>query len=188
MYLTICLYSLSYIWENGVSYYIKELCNLSLQIQGPFIWEGGTLIIRHGRKAPRWWPLCDCQSNLVPIVWCNQIWLTPSFFRKICLCLSHLVPEIHGHKVGLILHHFFPFCINFHLNFRSNWPPFSLVLDLIDPSFYKTLDLIGSIFLSCAEPHYRKFGEVPPHPRPFTHNLMHAHLTIGNHSQCIANF
>ncbi len=25
---------------------------------------------------------CDCQSNLVPIVWCNQIQLTPSFCRK----------------------------------------------------------------------------------------------------------
>ncbi len=25
---------------------------------------------------------CDCRSNLVPIVWCNQIRLTPSFCRK----------------------------------------------------------------------------------------------------------
>ncbi len=41
---------------------------------------------------------CDCQSNLVPIVWCK--------------------------------------------------------VDLIDPSFLQTLDLIGSIFLSCSEPPY----------------------------------
>ncbi len=39
------------------------------------------------------------------------------------------------------------------------------------------LDPIGSIFLSCAEPPYRKFAEVfPPHPRPLTYSLMHAHL------------
>ncbi len=25
---------------------------------------------------------CDCQSDLVPIVWCNQIRFTPSFCRK----------------------------------------------------------------------------------------------------------
>ncbi len=34
--MNICLYSLSYMRENGVSYFIKELCNLSLEIQGPF--------------------------------------------------------------------------------------------------------------------------------------------------------
>ncbi len=34
---------------------------------------------------------CDCQSDLVPLS-----------ADKISLCLSHLVPEIHGHKIGLI--------------------------------------------------------------------------------------
>ncbi len=24
---------------------------------------------------------CDCQSDLIPIVWCNQVRLTPSFCR-----------------------------------------------------------------------------------------------------------
>ncbi len=38
--------------ENGVSYCIKELCNLSLEIQRPFMGEGGTPIPRHGRKVP----------------------------------------------------------------------------------------------------------------------------------------
>ncbi len=27
-----------------------------LKIEGPFMWEGGTPILRHGRKVPRWWP------------------------------------------------------------------------------------------------------------------------------------
>ncbi len=39
--------------RNGVSYCIKQLCNLSLEIQGPFMCEGGTPILRHGRKVPR---------------------------------------------------------------------------------------------------------------------------------------
>ncbi len=39
--------------KNGVNYCIKELCNLSLEIQGPFMREGGTPILRHGRKFPR---------------------------------------------------------------------------------------------------------------------------------------
>ncbi len=43
----------------------------------------------------------DCQSDLVPIVWCNQIRLTLSS-EKISLCLSHLVSDIHGLKVGLL--------------------------------------------------------------------------------------
>ncbi len=45
---------------------------------------------------------CDCRSDLVPIVWYNQIRWPPLSVEKISLCLSHLVPEIHGHKVGLI--------------------------------------------------------------------------------------
>ncbi len=109
----------------------------------------------------------------------------PLSTEKNQLCVSHLVPKIHGHKVGLIqtsfkdFASFFPFCINFHLTFRSNWPPFSLVLDLIDPSFYKNLDLIGSIFFYHM-PNLPTENLVnhppPPHPRPFTHSLMHAHL------------
>ncbi len=39
--------------RNGVSYCIKELCNLSLEIQGPFMGEGGNLVLRHGRKILR---------------------------------------------------------------------------------------------------------------------------------------
>ncbi len=39
--------------RNGLSYCIKELCNLSLEIQGHFMGEGGILIPRHGRKVPQ---------------------------------------------------------------------------------------------------------------------------------------
>ncbi len=74
------------------------------------------------------------------------------------------------------MHQFFPFCINFSLNFRSNWTTFSLVLYLIDPSFLQNFRSDWVHFLTHAKPPYWQFDEVPPHPRPFTHSLMHAHL------------
>ncbi len=40
----------------------------------------------------------------------------------------------------------------------------SLVLDLFDPYFYKTLDPIGSNFLLRAERSYQRFGEVSSVP------------------------
>ncbi len=63
---------------------------------------GGGYSHTHGRKVPRWWtpflqlsiwfgPYCMVQ----PI---DRLFLQ----KKISLCLSHLVPEIRGHKVGLI--------------------------------------------------------------------------------------
>ncbi len=74
---------------------------------------------------------CDFQSDWVPILYLNTIRLTPSFSRKkICLSLSHLVPEILGPTVGLMFHHnvlfnrFKAFCINCHL-----------IFDPIDPLF-----------------------------------------------------
>ncbi len=83
----------------------KELCNLSLEIQEPFIGEGVLLYLGMVGKFcgddPRF---CDCQSDLVPIVWCNLIRLTLFFCRKnqFVSISPHLVPEIRGHKVGLI--------------------------------------------------------------------------------------
>ncbi len=98
--MNICLYSLSYISENRVSYYIKELCNLSLEIQGPFMGEGvlpylGMVGRFHGDDPH----FCDCTTDLVPIVWTD---FPPLSAEIISLCLSHLVPKIRGHKVGLI--------------------------------------------------------------------------------------
>ncbi len=95
----------------------------------------------------------DFQSNWVPILYPNTIQLTPSFCRKIGLSLSHLVPEILGPKFGLIFHQnvsvnrFEAFCINFLLDFQSNWP-FSLILDLFDPSFSQNLrsDWVQNVF------------------------------------------
>ncbi len=55
------------------------------------------MVGRFGGDDPRF---CDCLSDFVPILWCNQIRLIPP--EKISLCLSHLVPEIRGYKVGLI--------------------------------------------------------------------------------------
>ncbi len=66
---------------------------------------------------------------------------SPFSAEKISLSLSHLVPEILWPKVGLIFHQnvlvnrFDAFCINF----QSNWPPFSLLLDLFDLSFSQNL-------------------------------------------------
>ncbi len=48
---------------------MTELCNLSLEIQGPCMGEGDTPILRHGRKVHVEDPhFCDFRSNLFPIV------------------------------------------------------------------------------------------------------------------------
>ncbi len=53
--------------------------------------EGGTPILMHGRKVPQWWHhFCNCWSDLVPIVWRNQIQLTPSFCRKKSVWVYHI--------------------------------------------------------------------------------------------------
>ncbi len=180
MCINICLYSLSYIWENGVSYCIKELCNLSLEIQRPFMEERCTPILRNGRKVPQWWTPVFVIVNLI---WSLLYSATrsdrpPLSTEKISLCLSLLVPEICGHKVVKILHHLFPFCINFHLNFWSNWPPFSLLLDLIDPSFLQNFRSEWvHFFYHVPNLPTENMVKYPPHPRPFTHSLMHAHLS-----------
>ncbi len=41
------------------------------------------------------------------------------------------------------------FCINVLLDFRSKWPPFSLILDLFDPSFLQNRDLLLQICRVC---------------------------------------
>ncbi len=82
-------------------------------------------------------------------------WL-PLSAEKISLSLSHLVPEILGRKFGkmfyqnVLFNRFYAFCINFHLDFLSNWSPFSLILDLFDPSFSQNLrsDCV-QLFFTC---------------------------------------
>ncbi len=67
----------------------------------------------------------------------------PLFLQKTNgLSLSHLVPEIFGPTIGLILNQnvlFNCFYINFLFDYWSNWSPFSLIFDLFDPSFLQNL-------------------------------------------------
>ncbi len=54
-----------------------------LEIQGPFMGRGVLpylgMVVRFRSDDPCF---CDCQSDLVPIVWCSQIPLNYSFFWK----------------------------------------------------------------------------------------------------------
>ncbi len=83
--------------------------------------------------------------------------------KKNGLSLSHFVPEIFGPKVGLNFHQnvlynsFYAFCI-FFINFQSNWPLFSFILDLFDPSILQNL---RSDFLSCTPTKY--LSDLMPH-------------------------
>ncbi len=68
---------------------IKELCNLSLEIQGPFMGEGALPYVGNvGRFRGDDPHFCDCRSNLVLIVWCNQI--DPLFLQKKSVCVYHI--------------------------------------------------------------------------------------------------
>ncbi len=108
----------------------------------------------------------DFQSDWVPILYLNTIRLTPSFCRKICLSLSHLVPN-----VGLFFHQnvlfnrFKAFCVNFLFDFQSNWLPFSLILNLFDPSFSQNLrsDWVQFFFrmLNLATENLKKYHPLP---------------------------
>ncbi len=101
----------------------------------------GIPILRHCMEVPLWWPrllrfLIQLDHNLIdPLI----------LQKKIGLSLSLLVPEILGLKDGLFFHQnvlfnrFQAFCMNFFLDFRSNWPPFSFILNLFNPSFLQNL-------------------------------------------------
>ncbi len=97
-------------------------------------------------------------------------WL-PLSAEKISLSPSHLVPEIIGPKVDLIFHQnvlvnrFEAFCINFLLDFRSKWPPFSLILNLFDPSFSQNLwsDWV-QLFFVCWTQVLKIWWSTPPPP------------------------
>ncbi len=126
-------------WGRGILPYLSMVGRLHGD-EPPFLW----LSIRFG-------PYCMVQLD--PI--------NPLFLQKKSVCvLSHLVPEIRGHKVLRILHQLFSFCIN--------WPPFSLDLDLIDPSFLQKFrsDWVHFFFVCCT--YLPKIWWSTPHPRPFT--------------------
>ncbi len=95
----------------------------------------------------------------------------PFSAEKIGLSLSHLVPEILGPKIGGIfskmyyltdLKHF----VSISLHFRSNWPPFPLILNFLTPHFYKSLDPIGSIFVHVLYLGTENFMKYPPKTTP----------------------
>ncbi len=70
----------------------------------------------------------------------------------------------------------------FSLHFRFNWPPFPLILKILTPHFYNSLDPIGSIIFSCAVPGYWKFDEVhPPQGMTFS-DVQVAQVTQDNHT------
>ncbi len=52
--------------------------------------HGGGVLPYFGRFCSDDPHFYDCQSDFVPIVWCNQIRLTPSFCRKKSVCVYHI--------------------------------------------------------------------------------------------------
>ncbi len=104
----------------------------------PTIWWGGGLLYLGmvGRFRGDDSRFGDFQSDWVLILYLTTIRLTPSFCRKKSVYLSYLVSYILG---PVMFNRFEAFCINFLLDFRSNWPPFSLVWNLFDPWFSHNL-------------------------------------------------
>ncbi len=113
---------------------------------------------------PRVWPIGPgCPFNGPPRTY------KPSLSaERFGLSLSRLVPEILGPTIAVIFYQNVLFNRFTYKHFISifTWISirltfFSLVLDLLTPHFYKTLDPVGYIFYHSP---YRKFSEVPPHP------------------------
>ncbi len=128
---------------GGVEIYMKHYS--SSQDEVTYEPWGGmrTPILEDGGEFPLYWPPFLTFSDPIGSFFMpDSILLTLSFCRKIC-CLSHLVPEIIWHKVGLFFHKnlsvdtFEAICTTFLLDFWSCWPPFSLLLDIFDSSFKK---------------------------------------------------
>ncbi len=91
-----------YLREWGLAIVSKNYA-ISLEIQGPFMGEGYSYTLA-------WWGGSTVMTPvfvIVDLIWTllygatNSDWL-PLSAKKNSLCLSHLVPEIGGHKVVLI--------------------------------------------------------------------------------------
>ncbi len=117
---------------------------------------GGTPILEGGRELPRDWPLLFCifRSHRVPFY--DQLNLIDPFFCRFFFNLSiTFSSEIILPKVGQMFYQnlIWPFWSIWHhcsLWFLILLTPFSLFLDLFDPSFYQTLDPNGTILSSRA--------------------------------------
>ncbi len=105
-------------------------------------------------------------SQFYTATWPN--W-SPLCAEKINLFLSHLVPEIQGSKVGLTVHQnvlfnrFFAFCINFLIDFRSNWPIFFIDFKSVWPLIFTKPEIrLGSIFVRMLNPATKNLVKYSP--------------------------
>ncbi len=134
----------------------------------------------------RWWgtstlltpnfDIYQSKCKYKPLLCPTHSYWPPLSAEKICLSLSHLIPEIIWPKVGLFFHKSLSFdtfeaiCTTFLLDFRSCWPLFSLLLDIFDSSFFS---------LNARPPQHWKFGEVFPPPPAYemiTYNCLFSYL------------
>ncbi len=131
--------------------------------------RGGTPILEDGGERPLYWPPfwhfpIPLDLFLCPI---RLYWPCLSA-EEICMSLSYLVPEINWPKVGLFFHknlsfwHFWSNLYQFSPWFSILLTPFFIVIRSFWPRFLQNCRSCWVHFLSCAGPHYRKFGEVPP--------------------------
>ncbi len=108
-----------------------------------------------GRALPYLKMICtsDIFRSHWVLYWTWSYW--PFFLQKISLSLSYLVPEIIGPKFGLTFHHCHLVVVKHfvYILFSLIFSPVDLfvVLKPFWPStcFYKSLNLIGSIFIVC---------------------------------------
>ncbi len=130
----------------------------------------GTPILGHGKEVPQLWPpflrlLIWLDPYFMPqhypidASFCRKKWFVSITFSSRDTCTYTFVINIYYLTI------FKHFVSIFSLN-CDPIDPFSLILDLFDPHLYKTLDPIGSMFLSHTEPGYKKIGEPPPPPHP----------------------
>ncbi len=117
----------------------------------------------------------DFQFDWVPFLYLTTIQLTLSFCRKnqfVSITFSSK-----DAKVGLtfyqnvLFNRIKGFCINVFLYIQSNWPLFSLILDIFDPSFSQNLkDLFGPFCFCVLNPATKNLVKysppTPPHRTP----------------------
>ncbi len=108
----------------------------------------------------------------------TNVLISLSLPRSHCVVLTHTVATLYrcitvfapNVSPKCIINRFEAFCINFLFDFQSNWPHFSLILDLFDPSFSQNLrsDLV-QIFFTCWTRLLKILWSPPPPPPPPFH-------------------
>ncbi len=124
--------------------------------------RGGTPILEDGGELSLYWPQFLTFSDPIgSLSMPNSIILTPFFNKKLSFDTFEAI------------------CTNFLLDFRSCCPPFSLLLDLFEPSFLQTLRSrwVHYFHVCWTLPSlHRTFGEVPP---PWCY-IWHPEDSLGN--------